>query len=761
MKKLFVLSLFFFIVQASAIKADALTAYLFGRELGKNITSLVRSGNQYFRSKLKASVEIEKARQAFWLSYPHGSKRKNAEKKFQILLAQKDLFHLAIYAPAGISRESHIIAKLGGQLDSGIPKNARRSFFTWVEAVREFLGANLHYPGHNGEKPDLVIAGPAQLISALSHPDILKLYHKYKLDRDKAEFEAVGRLAEFNKMLARFSADQKLSKQKALPTDYPIIQIEEQHLLKFNRPKHNVNIGRSLVAADGKIFISGRNDAYHIYDQNLKKFSGKIGPQRTRQYKYFNLSSAISGRYMIIGDPSAIREVSFLGKFGISQRIMKRKTTGGAAYIYDVQTGRKIRTLIPDAPQGLQIKNKRLNQNPKSRFGKSVALYGPYAIVGAPGEMHGRGSARWGIDGHGAAYIFDIRTGKQIARLLGNGKNGFGRIVAIGETFAAVSATGETIRNAYDPRVHIYDTKNGSKIKTLVPPSRRKGTGFGAKLTIHKNSLFIGAPYVDQSVFVYDLTQKELSYTLKGSDYTNAKTAAFGTDIVVNEKVVCVSAIYINTIYCLNQNSRKVAFSLKLNVIYDRDTQTNARLFGFDFVISRREIYIGTPGDKNGLGNVYKVKPIETLSSLLKKNEIKSVTYQFKQNTNLQQKHRNQNEDLKKLLGTWKARYICSQGPTGLTLTFSGNDPKLIRANFRFYPIAENPKVPHGEIVMEGKLYKSNRQKLFFDFYPKRWIKKPANFATVGISGSVFDQGKRIKVRVKALGCRQFIAKRE
>jgi hypothetical protein len=52
----------------------------------------------------------------------------------------------------------------------------------------------------------------------------------------------------------------------------------------------------------------------------------------------------------------------------------------------------------------------------------------------------------------------------------------------------------------------------------------------------------------------------------------------------------------------------------------------------------------------------------------------------------------------------WQGEYECAQGVTGLTLTLDIGQGGQVRGLFDFYPVAENPAVPHGCFQMSGSL---------------------------------------------------------
>ena len=77
--------------------------------------------------------------------------------------------------------------------------------------------------------------------------------------------------------------------------------------------------------------------------------------------------------------------------------------SAGAAYVYNTVTGAEL------------FKLKASDGNASDYFGASVAVSGNYAVVGSSGK-EGIGTSA----AHGAAYVFDLTTGNQVAKLVAN-----------------------------------------------------------------------------------------------------------------------------------------------------------------------------------------------------------------------------------------------------------------------------------------------------------------------------------------------------
>jgi len=86
-----------------------------------------------------------------------------------------------------------------------------------------------------------------------------------------------------------------------------------------------------------------------------------------------------------------------------------------------------------------------------------------------------------------------------------------------------------------------------------------------------------------------------------------------------------------------------------------------------------------------------------------------------------------------KFNGSWKGRYSCNQGETGLLLEICAKTSGKITANFTFYPLKSNPEVKIGLFTLEGDFMKDGS----FVLGAKEWVRKPDNYEMVDIKGKI------------------------
>ncbi|MEM8710503.1 MAG: lectin-like protein, partial [Planctomycetota bacterium] len=122
-------------------------------------------------------------------------------------------------------------------------------------------------------------------------------------------------------------------------------------------------------------------------------------------------------------------------------------------------------------------------------FGRAVALHGQRALVGAPST-----SATAAISG--AAYLFDLGTGQQLAecvRTSGSPQDEFGRAVALEGTRAVVGASRADAAGADSGAAYLFDSATGQEIVKLLPADLAAGDSFGNAVAIADELVIVGA----------------------------------------------------------------------------------------------------------------------------------------------------------------------------------------------------------------------------------------------------------------------------
>ena len=175
----------------------------------------------------------------------------------------------------------------------------------------------------------------------------------------------------------------------------------------------------------------------------------------------------------------------------------------GAAYIMDVTTGEQLMKLVPN------------DGTAEDRFGVSVAVHDNVAIVGAiHADPRGMSS--------GAAYLFDINTGQQLHKLVGDSTvagDEFGISVDIDNGVAIVGAHFHDEGLAY-----LFDVDSGNQIGTLLSNDASPGDLFGVAVALDNNTALVGARYDDElgtaagSAYLFDITTGDQLHKLNAHD---------------------------------------------------------------------------------------------------------------------------------------------------------------------------------------------------------------------------------------------------
>jgi hypothetical protein len=192
--------------------------------------------------------------------------------------------------------------------------------------------------------------------------------------------------------------------------------------------------------------------AAYLFDattgEQLYKLTASDGGNDDR----FGVAVAISGDVAIVG--------AFLdGDNG---------NDSGSAYLFDVASGQELMKLLAD------------DGSADDKFGAAVAIDGERALVGAKGhEDNGALS--------GSAYVFDTSTGAQLHKLLasdGAPSDLFGDAVALSDGLAIVGAYLEDERGDNAGAAYLFDVATGDEMAKLLPSDGAAGDFFGFSVAI-------------------------------------------------------------------------------------------------------------------------------------------------------------------------------------------------------------------------------------------------------------------------------------
>lgn len=229
-------------------------------------------------------------------------------------------------------------------------------------------------------------------------------------------------------------------------------------------PAQGDNFGISVGISGDVAIVGSRNDddygsgsgSAYLFNANTGQQLAKLVPTDSAEGDAFGTSVSISGDVAVVG-------ALFHGD------------NHGAAYVFDVESGQQMYKLTPD------------DAAPGQLFGSKVAVSGNIAVVAAHRDGEAGTSA-------GAAYVFDITTGQQIAKLMGNDTEAndfFGFSVGIDGNVVIVGAAeegGERQGAAY-----FFDANTGNQLAKVLDPEREANDFFGTSVAISGNRALVGA----------------------------------------------------------------------------------------------------------------------------------------------------------------------------------------------------------------------------------------------------------------------------
>lgn len=336
--------------------------------------------------------------------------------------------------------------------------------------------------------------------------------------------------------------------------------------------------------------IAWNGGVANVYKQNEKglwELTRSMHPKTSSNKDRFGQNAcALSGNNVIVGD------------------WMNAKKEFGAAHIFKFwgdTAWEQTAYLAPKTTTGVKS------------FGKAVAIYGNYAIVGA----------------NNSAYIFELQENgewKQIKKLTKTNAEGFGNNVAIYQDYLIISAEWETIdgvENAGAVYVYYNDKKLGwkylQKIK-LNSENIKEKSDFGSSIAIYKNNILIGYPNAKMgeisagNAYLYEKTgaKFEIKQKLYTEDFGFNKYR-FGEKVSISENFIAIGEAqgkdHEGSVYLfekIDDEFKEVnRFVTGKSVYYGNDFGQNG------LSLSNNQLFVGFPGDNfcneedGGCGTAY------------------------------------------------------------------------------------------------------------------------------------------------------------
>ena len=253
----------------------------------------------------------------------------------------------------------------------------------------------------------------------------------------------------------------------------------------------------------------------YIFDSATGQQLFKLVPIDGAEEDYFGVSVAISGTTAIVG----------------AMWDDDNGPASGSAYLFDTNTGQQLIKLLPEDGEAYE------------NFGYSVAISGNTAIVGAYLDDDGGTYA-------GSAYLFDVSTGQQIAKLLpsdAENHDWFGYSVAISGTTAVVGSFQDDTNGTDSGSAYLFDTITGQQFAKLLPGDGAADDKFGRYVAIKGTTIVIGAWGDDDhgnssgSAYLFDAaTGDELAKLLPND---GAESDSFGQAVAISDTTAIIGAL--------------------------------------------------------------------------------------------------------------------------------------------------------------------------------------------------------------------------
>ncbi|TDU72796.1 FG-GAP repeat protein [Prosthecobacter fusiformis] len=378
------------------------------------------------------------------------------------------------------------------------------------------------------------------------------------------------------------------------------------------------SFGKSVAMTERFILVGDPGDdtkgsnagAAYLHDAKTGKRLRKLLANDGAVGDVFGTSVAVSGNLAIVGATGA-------------------DSGRGAVYVFDLKKGTQINKLVgvpSDQEAGLL-----------DLFGFCVALEGTTALIGSPGDDQ----VNLGIDS-GSVYAMDVITGRLLTGPL-NGErkiqadpadadnnDEFGRSVALSGNIAVIGAPRDAFgAKAEAGTVYMFQIRSGQRLRKVNVGDGVAGDAFGSSVAIQGDLILVGAP---KSEVVSLLPNSGSAYLINFLNFTIVKKfpnpiglpdEEFGSAVSLSGNLALVSAhqgvqrgLATGTAFLFDTVSGASLRSMGV-----QDASENA-LYGASAVLSGNQAVIGSPGDDDMGANAGAVYLFKALSGPLGVNTL-------------------------------------------------------------------------------------------------------------------------------------------
>jgi outer membrane protein assembly factor BamB len=245
-----------------------------------------------------------------------------------------------------------------------------------------------------------------------------------------------------------------------------------------------------------------------------------------------------------------------------------------AAYVFEVSSGQKLQKYTPS------------DSVPGDRFGVS-GLQGSIAVSGNIG-IGGDRSKDDGLIDSGAAYLFDVTTGKELFKLQASDPredNLFGQDVAISDNKALVGATHSIIGSDTDGAAYLFDVTTGQQLFKFAAPNT-SAAGFGWSVGLNSTTAIVGARN-ESAAYLFDLETGQMlkRLTVPTGIGCGSFGCQFGASVAINDNFAVIGA---------RSEGAAYVFDISRGPALPGDFNNDGTVDAADYVVWR-----------NGLGTTY------------------------------------------------------------------------------------------------------------------------------------------------------------
>jgi uncharacterized repeat protein (TIGR02543 family) len=268
----------------------------------------------------------------------------------------------------------------------------------------------------------------------------------------------------------------------------------------------------------------------------------------------------------------------------------------GAIYVYKINDPEFVRKIEP-SDANIQIYN---------RFGSSISIFGDFIAVGAIGV------ANFGSNS-GAVYVYkfsDINYERKILAYDAAPQDYFGRSVAISGENLVIGADENDIGASNSGSAYLYKLNDINFVKRFYPEDRRENLYFGRDIKIQGNFILVSGIGDDDngiysgSIYVYEIVSNNTVFMRKITASDGGEYLFFGENIDFYNDTILVGSLRNETAYVYKLNDDN--YEMKLEAF---DTIEELGYFGVSVAIYGSNVVVGSStkyeGNPEGSGSAF------------------------------------------------------------------------------------------------------------------------------------------------------------